>query len=243
MAKRKKLPSKKREIKLNKNRELTKKSKIEYNIKECSVNLIKMTQIEYEMYSKSDEIKTATFNLKISEDQLKIKDHGHGLQIQHSKDLNFNITLKKRLSSFVLENSTEFIAGNTELQSKKPIEKSLNSLINDSWKKCKKVFQSSGQTINVGDLVLAKMKSYSPWGAQVKSQTKNKKRVHVHFFGTNNEGTVDASEIVTFDLCSEVVRLLLLRKIGMFHKSIREIESILEVPPELSLLKECESLQ
>lgn len=90
---------------------------------------------------------------------------------------------------------------------------------------------------------MAKMRSYSPWGAQVKGHSKNKKRIHVYFYGTENEGTVDASEIVPFDICEEVIRLLLLRRIGMFHKSILEIERILAVPPELSLLKECESLQ
>lgn len=106
-----------------------------------------------------------------------------------------------------------------------------------------KKFQSSGQLIKVGDLVVVKMKPYSPWGAHVKGHSKNKKRVHVHFYGTNNEGTVDASEVVSFDICTEVIRLLLLRKIGMFHKSIVEIEKTLDIPQELSLLKECEALQ
>lgn len=135
------------------------------------------------------------------------------------------------------------ILARTEPSSKVPNQKSLNSLINDAWRNCKKRFQSSGQVINVGDFVLAKMKSYSPWSAQVKGYSKNMKRVQVHFYGTNNEGTVDASEIVPFDICEKVVRLLLLRRISMFHKSIFEIERILAVPSELSLLKECESLQ
>lgn len=116
-------------------------------------------------------------------------------------------------------------------------------MINEAWRNCKKRFQSSGRSINVGDLVLAKMRSYSPWSAQVKGHSKNKKRIQVHFFGTDNQGTVDASEIVPFDICEEVVRLLLLRKLGIFHKSIFEIERILAVPSELSLLKERERLQ
>lgn len=73
--------------------------------------------------------------------------------------------------------------------------------------------------------------------------SKNKKRVQVSFNGTNNERIVDAAEIVPFDFCEEVVRLLILRRIEMFHKSISEIGRIIAVPPELSLLKECESLQ
>lgn len=86
------------------------------------------------------------------------------------------------------------------------------------------------------------MKSYSPWGAQVIRHSENRKRVHVYFYGTDNEGTVDASEIVSFEFGSEIIRLLLLRKIGPFHKSIHEIERILGVPSERSLLNDCAAL-
>lgn len=64
----------------------------------------KMSELEYKIYSKSEVIKTASFNLKISGNQLEIGDHGNGLQTQHSEARIFNITLKKRINSSMLEN-------------------------------------------------------------------------------------------------------------------------------------------
>lgn len=89
-----------------------KKSKIQLktkqnhnNLKECFVNLKKMPEHDYEIYSKSDIIKTASFHLKISGNQLEIVDHGNGSQIQQSEGRSFNITLKRRFNMFMLENS------------------------------------------------------------------------------------------------------------------------------------------
>lgn len=79
-------------------------------LKECVVNLTKMSEHEYEIYSKSDIIKTANFQLKISGNHLQIGDHGNGLQTQYSEARIFNITLKKRLNSYILENSLQTAA-------------------------------------------------------------------------------------------------------------------------------------
>lgn len=42
---------------------------------------------------------------------------------------------------------------------------------------------------------------------------------------------------------SWVVKLLLLRKTSPFHKAVLEIDALLEIPPELSMLKEVDVLQ
>lgn len=119
-----------------------------------------------------------------------------------------------------------------------PMGTVLNSLINASLRKCKNDFAALGECLQIGDLVLAKMKGYQPWGARIIDFTRNKKRAFVHFFGTNDGNMVDVHEITTFSQSYDVIRLLLLRKVGAFHKSILEIETILKVPSELSLLRE-----
>lgn len=101
----KKTMSKKKELKSKSSHTLKKRSKIKTKPKDCFVNLIKMTKTEYEVYSNPDVIKPASFHLKISGDNLQISDHGHGTQTQHSKTATFNIILKRRLGSYVLENS------------------------------------------------------------------------------------------------------------------------------------------
>lgn len=182
------------------------------------------------------------------------------------------ITLKRRLSELVLEccqevPSVEISAiapkKRTCTRNKAPIidthivaekasapkvvVKTLNSLINADWNKLKKEFQQqqsiSPVVIENRHIVMAKMNSYSPWGARVEGFNANRKRVHFYFFGTDNRGTVDSTEVIPFQDCHSVIRLLLLRKTSQFHKSIVEVEKILNVPDELSLLNEQNSLK
>lgn len=82
------------------------------------------------------------------------------------------------------------------------------------------------------------MATYSPWPARIESFSTNKKRTTVQFFGDQTTGSVNSNEIVPFAICKNVIRLLLLRKLGPFHKAIVEVEKLLQVPPELSMLRE-----
>lgn len=120
--------------------------------------------------------------------------------------------------------------------------RTLTQFINSSWIECKKNFQRSVQPIKTGDIVMAKMRTFSAWPGKVTSFTKDEKRAHIHFFGTNNVGSVEVNEIVPFCRCQNVIKLLLLRRVSLFHKAIVEIEALFNVPTEKSLLNECKSL-
>lgn len=212
-----------------------------HKMKQCSVNLFRMSKMQYDMYSRADEIVTKKFDIKITGNELAIVN-GDKMKKQHSTNRSFRINLKRHLSELVLEVCDATPKVNTTI-TEIPMGKTLNSLINASWRTCKKDFAASGQCLQIQDLVLAKMRGYQPWGAQITSFSKNKKRAIVHFFGTNNGNSVDVSEITAFSHSQDVIRLLLLRKFGTFHKSILEIETILKVPAELSLLKEREKIK
>lgn len=99
--------NKKKSKVLSQSKQIRKNEKKDNKIKfkECAVNLIKMSELEYNIYSESDVIKTASFNLKIKGGQLEIADHGNGLQTQYSESRNFNITLKKSMNSYILEDN------------------------------------------------------------------------------------------------------------------------------------------
>lgn len=201
-----------------------------------------MTEEEYQMYSKADEIIVKNFSLKITDNTLET-----GGTKQKCNNATFNISIRKRLSELVLEHcevtpKTSIKAAITR-PATKLITKTLNSHINDAWRSCKKKFLDTKQSIQVNDIVMAKMKTYSAWPARLLAFTQNNKRASVHFFGTNNTGHVDVIEIVPFHHCHDVITLLLLRKLGDFHKGITEIETILKVPDDLSLLKQVESLK
>lgn len=212
------------------------------HLKQIFINVPRMSEEEYQIYSESHTIIVKNFRMKISSETLDI-----GGVKQKCDDGTFNIILRNRLSDLVLEHYKDVPKISTVATLAKPtsklVGKTLNKHINDAWKSCKKNFLDSKQSVKANDIVMAKMKTYSAWPAQVLTFATNKKRASVHFFGTNNSGSVDAIEIIPFEQCHDVIKLLLLRKMGSFHKGVFEIETILGVPPEMSLLKEIGSLK
>lgn len=211
-----------------------------------------MSEKEYKMYSKSKEIISKSFSIKISGKTAEINKKKH-----YSNDNTFNFTFKKQLNECILEccdtskpyETRERAEGKseatnrTESRAKPIIVKTLNVLIAESWTKCKRDFKASAQSINAGDFVMAKMSTYSPWPARVNGFSSNRKRANVFFFGESNTGQVNVSEITPFTECTDVIRLLLLRKLSTFHKAIAELESTLQIPPHLSLLKDINAIE
>lgn len=164
---------------------------------------------------------------------------------QYSTNGTFTVSLKNRLSDLILEHCVAtpksiLVSPLNEGTSAAP--KTLNNFINCSWRECKREFHQSGQSIKTNDIVMAKMRTFSAWPGRLTGYTKDKKRAHIRFFGTHDVGSVDIKEIVPFNQCQSVIKLLLVRQVGPFHKGILEIEAILNIPPEKSLLNEYKSL-
>lgn len=181
------------------------------------------------MYSKSDVI-VRNLSAKIANNTLEINNTN-----QKCDKGTFNIAFRKRFSDLVSEHCEVMPKASTEVGlATKMVAKTLTSLINDAWKSCKKNFSDSKQSVEINDLVLARMETYSAWPGKLSSFAKNNKRATVHFFRTNNSGSVDVCEIVQFEQCYDAIRLLLLRKVGPFHKAKREIEKFLEVLDNVS---------
>lgn len=104
-----------------------------------------------------------------------------------------------------------------------------------AWRAAKK---KNNAELQIGQLVVAKMRTYSPWPGQIRTFAQNGKRAEIYFFGTDNTGMVDIREIVHSIHAREVMRLLLLRKIALYQKAVRELERICGVSDDSSLLKE-----
>lgn len=243
-----------------KDRQTIKKMKNKFKLKDCCVKLIRLSKKDIEMYSNT-KIITKTFDVRISGESVQLGD-----VVVTSKNQSFNFKIRKHLFDLIIEpgevevdlpikisskavpNSIPNVQeANMEADTtqKMPslIGKALNDLINSKWRQIKKQFRETQQTVALLDLVMAKMSGYSAWAGRIESFTKNKKSCQVYFFGTNNRGSVSVNEIIPFELCNDVIRLLLLRKMGEFHKSIIEIEKVLGIPYELSLTKEILSIK
>lgn len=214
--------------------------------KDCFVHLIQMSQEEVEIYRSSDEIVTKSFSLRIKDDALYISNN---YNTQRSTNNTFSIQLKKRLSDIVLEHCSPDITVNPIIKESNAARKMLNppslsSLITSAWTKCKRDFKTTSQTLNLGDIVMAKMATFSPWPSRIESFTQSKKkRANVFFFGDGRHGIVDVAEIVPFADCHEMIRIIAIRKVSAFHKGVSEVESLFGIPSELSLLNPVSSIQ
>lgn len=230
-------------------------------LKECRVELFRISKDEIKLFTNSI-IFSKSFHVRIHGQTMEI-----GEKKCVSTNRSFHIKIKKHQLDLIAEPSAtsitvektkenEVVAVDSKLPEaivsgtspNAPIEsiqnkdtligKALTEFINAKWRESKKEYRKTRNIIQIGDLVMAKMSTYSPWGSRVLSFTKNKQRATVCFFGEGLRGSVNVAEIVPFNRCTDVIRLLLLRKFSDFHKSIIEIERILGVPDHLSLLNE-----
>lgn len=86
------------------------------------------------------------------------------------------------------------------------------------------------------DIVLAKQRNSVPWPAQILTI---EKRVRVFFFGDGREGVVNSGEIYDFVASSSAISVYLKRKNARidYKKGIKEVERLLSIPSDLSLIQ------
>lgn len=84
------------------------------------------------------------------------------------------------------------------------------------------------------EIVLVKMRTYSPWPAKI--ITISNKKVFVYFFGTANHGYVNVDEIVPFTSAPILIVKLSTMKIKDFTKAVREAEIMAGISSDRSIL-------
>lgn len=245
MAKIKKIRKNKKEIKIQNKAKYQK-----YNLKEC---VVKLDRIDYLLhrketkknYTKSVEIQIKKGQLKINNVPIEESDLGVfniGIQIKSDKMSiqqlsNQNIAVENRIATKIVSQ---------KVASKESIRiPTIYQLTNTAWRRCLAESKRKSSVLVVSQHVLAHMKSFVPWPAIIISFSSNQKRINVHFYGTNQKGTVHAKDVAAFQDASEVIRLLLLRKATLsgFEKAVREIEIINNIPIEESITVDLNSIQ
>lgn len=214
--------------KLNKVQSI-KKGQNPFKIKDCFVKLNRLDVTSALSLLRDTANIEKTFNVDIKIHKNKITVKNQTLNFTKSKNANINLKIDRKDTLQTMCSVPTASQVNT-----------LSQLINIAWRKCKT--DNKGAELTIGQVVLSKMKGYSPWPGTVRGFTKNKKRVQILFFGTNNNGSDDVGETVSLELCHEVIRLLLLRPLPSFSKGIREAEVFLGIPDDQSITNQPEQL-
>lgn len=186
-------------------------------------------QFEIGLRIKDNKLTVINQNITVESDENRFN---LGIQIK-----NDEIIVQIPESSSVQREAVERIEylEKGHLRGNLPRSKTLAELVNDMWKISKNHNKSQSVIFDIGQYVMAKMKSFSPWPANIIGFTKNRKRAQVYFYGTHNSGSVEVNEIALFQYSTEVVRMQLLRHLNFFEKGIKEIETELGIPAELSV--------
>lgn len=91
-------------------------------------------------------------------------------------------------------------------------------------------------SLTEGTVVIAKMRSYAAWPAEIKSLRKT--CVEVHFFGDDSTGTVPYENVGLFQDNVELIRSNLQKSIAGYSKAVRCTEIFLNVPSHLSIMNQ-----
>lgn len=214
-------------------------------MKECTVKLNRMTDSfishwlnEPNTYTIDIQIKNHRLvanNVEIPSTSASPSIFDIGIQIKHG---NMMVSKSKSIAA---EESIRPVKATTT--SEKQMVKTLVQLANDSWKEILRKNKQSKIVFKANDIVMAKMRGYSPWPSKIISFTKNLKRAEVYFYGTHNKGTVDVNEIAPFENSYRTIRLQLLRVLTCFKKGILEVELEMNIPIELSITNETNSIR
>lgn len=215
------------------------KQKKNNNKKKKSLNLVDL----FEKFQVKDcrvilnSVTTRHINIKVNKNTLNF--NGNMIKpSDKSNGITYNLTFNVKLNKLITDHC------NVSKSSSKPfVPRTLAAESDGAWRAAKKCQGNNNGKLKIGQFVLTKMKSYSPWPAQIRAFSKNSKRAEVFFFGTDNTGMVDIIEIVDIKHAHDVMRLLLLRKIPFYAKAVREFERVCCIPDELSMMREVQGIE
>lgn len=165
-------------------------------------------------------------SFRITENKLQVGDH-----IIAPKKNNFNLKLK--VTSKMITVVNEQPSGS---HGKVIANLNVNS-VESAWKACKSEHKRNKETVEQNDVVLAKVRGHQPWPAIILDLYK-KNNCRVEFFGAKDYekyGLVSFNEITFFKNSSQVIKLVLQKKIPKYVKAVLEAEFLCKIPSHASL--------
>lgn len=111
-----------------------------------------------------------------------------------------NYVLRQRKPTIFVEKKKNRNNGQVALRSHSNIH---GARAMKNWNAAKKIVKQSKIQLTEGDIVIARMAGHRPWPGKIESFQKN--GVEIIFYGTDDSGLVRKTEIVPFELCSDVL--------------------------------------
>lgn len=111
-------------------------------------------------------------NMKINKCSLRVNDKIVKPTTKKSNVMTYDLHFDVKLNELVQEQC---------IMIKQTAPKTIAQEADTEWRRIKRQEKEKKTTFDVNQFVLAKMKSYSPWPAQIRSFTKNGKRAQVFF--------------------------------------------------------------
>lgn len=213
-------------------------------MKECTVKLNRMS--DSFICHWLNKPNTYSVNIDIKGDRLK----ANNIEISSASPLVFDIGIKINQGKMFIgesksaaEKTARPVETLVQSTSEKHMAKTVTQLVNDTWKISVREKKQSKIILKENDIVMAKMRGYSPWPGKIISFTKNLKRAEIYFYGSHNKGSVDVNDMVLFENSHKVIRLQLLRVLSNFTKGILEVEIEMNVPREMSITNSMNALK
>lgn len=93
------------------------------------------------------------------------------------------------------------------------------------------------ERVEIGEIVLCKMRGYCEWPASVTELQKNV--VHIEFFGDHTTHKSTLGNIYKFEESHDLILAnLKMKKTPQYSKAVREAESVLGIPFEKSIMNQ-----
>lgn len=108
-------------------------------------------------------------------------------------------------------------------------------LANKLWNAVKKR-EKTAPPPKIGQIILAKMRTYRPWPAVILNDDKTTV-FWVRFLGKGTEGSVPKKECVSFEKTLECIQEYLKAPVDDYARAVREAEIKLGIPFDASLLR------
>lgn len=237
-----------------------KQSRSNASVRDCVVKLQSENEIKRLISQKEDNTHKLNIGIKMHDNKmfvgnkilesdndtfnLQLKLTSNGISICETAKPNYSVpqvvpirNLRPRLNSGSVTSCLLSKAESISVVSKiKP--NPINKTIDSSWRLCKSSHKQNERVIKINDVVIAKLRGHSPWPSICK-EFLSKTRVRVEWLGVcSNEkiGFVNISEITLFKDSLPLVRNILNRGNSKFQKAIQEVEVIMQIPENLSML-------
>lgn len=194
----------------------------EQKIRQCTVNIVRLTSAEMQNYiQQQPKSNSSTSPIQTSPaESIQTSPQTHAPKVHNLRQRSIKSTNPSQPTQSIKKTKPK----NAIVKMNVPCPIKL-------WKTLK---NSRSAIPPKNSIIVAKMRSFSPWPAKLVGL--HNKTALVYFFGTGEHGEVKSDEIILFEDALLLLKALSLKKLKNYHRAIREAEIFLSIPTDASIL-------